>query len=289
MDPYGWSGTGNDPWIPGQGYGDLSAVRISILHGGQQDIKEGTLNEGWLPEYSGVSSIAVAGHRTGRISSGVPYVKDGQWNALWTQEYASASALVLSGRRIGILSGGQAYFKEGDLNQGWALEGSGVQEIAVTHNELGVTNPSRVGMRAGTYFFVKQGALGGTPTTVATNAKSIALGAGWIGYIDTNNRAWVKEGINDSWVWMQDNVSSLALGGAGADRRIGIIQNGVARVKEDSLYNTWVDEWTGVSKLTLNSGRIGVLTTSGLAKVKEGGLSDVWVDVYSGVSDLKLN
>ena len=45
-----------------------------------------------------------------------------------------------------------------------------------------------------------------------TNVCSIALGAGWIGYIDCNGYAYAKAGLYDNWTYLQSNVSGLSIG-----------------------------------------------------------------------------
>ena len=67
------------------------------------------------------------------------------------------------------------------------------------------------------YFFVYEN---GYVTLEATDARSIALGAGWIGYINTANIAKVKQGVNDpTWTTETPTGSGpttyLSLGGGG--------------------------------------------------------------------------
>jgi len=293
LDPYGWSGTGNDPWTfgnpPANPYGHLLGIRVGALAGGQVSVKEGTLNAGMVLQSSPVASFAVAGARIGTINSGNAYVKDGDLGSGWYTETIGATAVALAGRRIAVINNSTAaYVKEGDPNQAWILQGNGISQIAVTHDPSGLT-PNRIGMLVGDLFLVREGGLGGNATLVANHVKSIALGPGRMGFIDTSNNAFVKEGINDGWALEATNVSFLSLGGAGADKRIGVVANGTAFAKEGGLSAGWHTEWIGATKIRVNSGRVAILSTSGAAQAKEGSLDAGWVLQASGVSDVQLN
>jgi hypothetical protein len=151
-------------------------------------------------------------------------------------------------------------------------------------------------MHAGNYFWIIDGGLAGVPVIVANDVKttgpSIALGAGWMGYIDSQSHAKVKAGTGDAWTQVGgNNITSLSLGGVGANKRIGVVEANVAKVREGSIGSTLTSVMSSpaASRISVNAGRIAVLTTAGEGYAKQGPFNASWWNQGSGYSDVKLN
>jgi hypothetical protein len=268
-------------------------------------IKEGTLGAGWHHYYEATSDIALSGSRVGRVTDAEGWVKDGdedEPNAGWVYELGpTVTSVELSGRRIAFIQNDHIKIKEGDLHAGWQpnFSTASVTQIALSHyrNASGQL-VGRVGLlKTNGEFWVKEGALDSPDWRLqATGVWIIAMADDRIGCVKTSGEVWVKEGAVDR-VWTKRvafGVVALELGGSGSNKRIGVIKvDSTAWAKEPAIGSGWqqLDPGGNVSKLSLNSARIGVVTSGGVVKVMEGSVdcSDCpWITETSG-SDVRLN
>lgn len=305
IDPFGWADPDgpDDPWTPDRDYRYLWATRIGVRQGnGNLVTKEGTLSAGWYNHSVTVSDLAMSGSRIGRVTNSRGYVKDGSQSAGWVYEICcQVTSVEVAGRRIAFIDGGYVEIKEGNLHAGWHQNflADQVLEVALTYyrnssgqlvDRVGVLTTDRV-------FKVKEGPLNASWTTVASDVLDIAMADDRIGLVKTSGKVYVKEGpVSAGWAHVASGAVAAELGGRGSNKRIGVVKPfGDAFVKEGPVGAGWRQLTPGdnVSRLQLNSARVGVLTWGGLVRVKEGSVycSDAacpWVTEASG-SDLRLN
>lgn len=131
-------------------------------------------------------------------------------------------------------------------------------------------------------FWVKEGALSNTWVRLHSDVSRAAIAGDRIGILTTGGQYFVKEGALDAaWVQEQTGVAQIALSGT----RIGYVDTaGNAFVKEGHLWANWIASGTGVTQLLMSPSRVGVLDSTGSLFVKEGALANSFVRVYSGAA-----
>jgi hypothetical protein len=280
--------------------GAMDRIAVTFT-GGDLYLKEGPVNAGWHQETRGVtiSTYSLSGDRMSLLDwgSNQKYVniKEPNWDSQWNPTYFSdggqptavnqlVSKLSNGQYRLLVLrSDGSVVMKDGPWNGGWwsgTIEPSNVASIAIGGDRIGIV------MNNGD-FKVKQLTPGqfshpnNTPWDLeATDAvaNKVSISSTRIAYIDSNFRAYVKEGgTNAPWfdnkTVIHSPVRSIWLSG---DRTcaLGVApRDGVVECKEGALNSLPTQVYSSDAlDVSLTSNRIGIVTTSHNAYVLEGSI-----------------
>lgn len=76
---------------------------------------------------------------------------------------------------------------------------------------------------------------------------------------------------------------ALCLGGAGDDKRLGVIRGQQASVRTGGLTGSWAGVGGNFTEIRVNSGRFAVRNTAGQIAAKVGALNGSWIN-YPGTA-----
>lgn len=298
------------PTVYGSPFSQGCPSRVIARQGSTLQGKD-TLYDNWSG-LIGTSSTKFqsAGDRIGFIdTSGVLYVKEGlygSWNALasgvddfiltptrvvmrqgnalqakdafydnWVGLIGTSSAkFQAAGSRIGFVdTSGELYVKEG-LYGNWIALAGGVDDFILT--------PNRVIIRQGSVLSAKDNLYDNWSGLIGTSSTKFHASGNRIGFIDTNEVLYVKEGLSGGWVALASGVDDFTL----TPTRV-VMRQGPALSAKDNLY----DNWTGLigassTKFQAAGNRIGFVDTGGELYVKEG-LYGSW-NALAAVDDFRL-
>ena len=288
IDPFGWSGTGNDPYTPGQALGYLWATRFGLSDGSTSLF----VGEPWLTSQTttevnnGITQSAIWGPRIGVLQNGALSVKDGKLNASWQPEATSVSQFAIAGRRIlAEFNDGTVYAKEGDLGATWQ------READLDGSSTLYATPSRIGGLVGYSLKVKEG-LGDAAVTEANPVANASLARQRIAVTFTDGTVYYKDGgLGATWsAPLYSGASSVYLGGS----RICILVALTAKCQEEAPYSSlgWIVLYSSTYCIQLNDTRFAVCDSStGYLKANEGALTRLgaWTTMSTTLSSILLN
>jgi len=299
VDPYGWTGGGDDPYLPNRAVGYMWATRFGYNTTSSLFVGEHYLSSVPYQEYTGATQSVIAGNRIGVLLNGTVSIKEGPLDSIYWRQVAggtpasSVASFTLAGRRILIKQNdGQVWAKDGAWDSAWSRQADldGATTLYAT--------PDRLGALVGNTLKVK-GGLADAATTVATSVSNAALSRDRIAITQLDGSVQFKYGdLGAQWSGViASGVTWVNMGGS----RICTLtpsppsRDYTLRCQEGPPTSFTSTSWITIYPqptwcVQVNDVRIAVCDQSTL-KVAEGPLTmlGAWVSMPAGATEVLLN
>ena len=257
--------------------------RVGVLsRGGVLQVKEGSLDSGWVTLQGEVKQFAMSNRRIGIVmSDGSAYVKDGGVGAGWVLVSGEVRQLALSGDRIAMLKNdGKVLVKQGSVSAGWVLVNGAGSQIALSGNRIGVLHTNGD-------LEVKEGSIDAGWILEQGEVSRFALTDDRVGAVLTSGVAQVKEGgLQGGWITLDGDVKDVQLSG---DRVLVLHVDGTVAAKAGYIGNPWVLVDEASAMVATSPDRLGSVKTDGTARAKDGGIDAGWKTIQGDVAGICFN
>lgn len=191
-------------------------------------------NSEWIKIEENVIAFQITKNRIAILNKdNILRVQTSAWKNQWDMDTSEVQDFYISDNRVAALSSsGELYVIEGDLKNQWSIVAQGVSTFQLSDTRIAYVN--KLGD-----LIVQEGALTSEWKTMISNVQAFQLSGVRVAALNKNKQLWVNHGnLRAEFILQAEKVEYFQL----ADNRIIIHQqDGTWKIKQGSLYDTWIN------------------------------------------------